>query len=128
MKEAGSHSPVARKARVEYAGACYHVINGGKYRSWIFETEGARRSFLEFYPELKPRVNIHWVDFARPRPDLVALLGEENQGCPVLVLGSEPQDPPARIQVRHANGHAFVADEPEIGEYLAHTQGIGRPH
>ena len=38
---------MARKIRMEYAGACYHVINRGNYRSWIFETEGSRKSFLE---------------------------------------------------------------------------------
>jgi REP element-mobilizing transposase RayT len=37
---------MARKARIEYAGAYYHVINRGNYRSWIFESEGARESFL----------------------------------------------------------------------------------
>ena len=36
---------MARKLRIEYAGAMYHVINRGNHRSWIFETEGARRSF-----------------------------------------------------------------------------------
>ena len=38
---------MARKARIEYEGAYYHVINRGNYRSWIFESEGARKSFLE---------------------------------------------------------------------------------
>ncbi len=37
---------MARKSRIEYAGARYHVINRGNYRSWIFESEGARKSFL----------------------------------------------------------------------------------
>ena len=37
---------MARKTRIEYAGALYHVINRGNYRSWIFETNGARYSFL----------------------------------------------------------------------------------
>ncbi len=36
---------MARKIRIEYAGAYYHVINRGNYRSWIFESEGARKSF-----------------------------------------------------------------------------------
>ena len=43
---------------------------------------------LEYYPELKKGIEIHEVDFARPRPMLVSLLGEANQGCPVLVLGT----------------------------------------
>ena len=29
---------MARKTRIEYEGACYHVINRGNYRSWIFES------------------------------------------------------------------------------------------
>jgi REP element-mobilizing transposase RayT len=38
---------MARKTRIEYSGAYYHVINRGNYRSWIFESLGARVSFLE---------------------------------------------------------------------------------
>jgi len=38
---------MARRSRIEYSGAIYHVINRGNYRSFIFETAGARRSFLE---------------------------------------------------------------------------------
>jgi REP element-mobilizing transposase RayT len=38
---------MARKVRIEYENAYYHVINRGNYRSWIFESEGARDSFLE---------------------------------------------------------------------------------
>lgn len=83
---------------------------------------------LEYYPELKRNLEIHFVDFARPRPELVALLGEANQGSPVLVLATVPKDPPAHLKVQHAQGHAFVADPRKIGEYLAHVYGIGLPH
>ena len=38
---------MARRSRVEYPGAVYHVINRGNYRSYIFETAGARKSFLD---------------------------------------------------------------------------------
>ena len=38
---------MARKVRIEYENAYYHLINRGNYRSWIFETSGARKSFLE---------------------------------------------------------------------------------
>ena len=34
-----------RKLRLEYPGACYHVINRGNYRADIFKTEGARAAF-----------------------------------------------------------------------------------
>jgi len=83
---------------------------------------------LEFYPALKQRVDVHYVDFPRPRPELAPLLGEENQSCPVLVLKSAPSTLPAHRAVRHANGHAFVEGAREIAEYLAHVHGIGIPH
>lgn len=34
-----------RKLRLEFPGACYHVINRGNYRADIFKTEGARDAF-----------------------------------------------------------------------------------
>ena len=37
---------MARKVRIEYAGAYYHVINRGNYRSWIFESVGAPGKWL----------------------------------------------------------------------------------
>ncbi len=36
---------MARKLRLEYPGACYHVINRGNYRADIFKTEGAKAAF-----------------------------------------------------------------------------------
>lgn len=38
---------MARRSRVEYPGAIYHVINRGNYRSFIFESVGAQKSFLD---------------------------------------------------------------------------------
>lgn len=36
---------MARKLRFESQGGLYHVLNRGNFRSWIFESEGAKRSF-----------------------------------------------------------------------------------
>ena len=36
---------MARKLRLEYAGACYHVINRGNYRRNLFAEDGAAESF-----------------------------------------------------------------------------------
>ena len=83
---------------------------------------------LEFYPELKERLSVRYVDFPRPRPELVELLGEENQSCPVLVLETVPPSVPSNFKLQHANGRAFVEGANEIAEYLAHAHGIGIPH
>ncbi len=37
---------MARKLRLEYAGACYHVINRGNYRRDLFTGKGAAESFI----------------------------------------------------------------------------------
>lgn len=36
---------MARKLRLEFPGACYHVINRGNYRADIFKAEGAKAAF-----------------------------------------------------------------------------------
>jgi len=37
---------MARKPRIEYAGAVYHVLNRGNYRRDLFETAGAAEAFV----------------------------------------------------------------------------------
>lgn len=34
-----------RKQRIEFAGACYHIISRGNYRKDLFEEEGTARAF-----------------------------------------------------------------------------------
>ena len=83
---------------------------------------------LEFYPMLKEHVEVRYIAFPRPRPELVPLLGEENQSCPVLVLAAAPSANSSKLNVQTMNGHDFVEGAREIAEYLAHVHGIGTPH
>jgi len=83
---------------------------------------------LEFYPALKQRIATHFVDYSRPRPELVSLLGTANQSCPVLMLKTVPTNLPAHLKVQHANDHAFVTGAREISAYLAYEYGIGTPY
>jgi hypothetical protein len=83
---------------------------------------------LDYYPTLKQHVDVCLVDFQRPRPVLVKLLGEENQSCPVLILGAKPEGLPAGIKVLNANGHYFIDDVTGIANYLAHACSTGIPH
>lgn len=83
---------------------------------------------LEYYPALKKEIEIHYVDITRPRPAIIALIGEANQSCPVLILKDVPKDLPPQVKVQQANGHAFVAAAREIGTYLAHVHGFGIPY
>lgn len=82
---------------------------------------------LKHYPSLKERVSLHYVDFARPRLELIRLLEAENQSCPVLILSRNSEDLPPPTGLRRSNGFAFVEGAREIGEYFALVHGSGSP-
>jgi hypothetical protein len=83
---------------------------------------------LHYYPQLRHVLEVRYVDFPRPRPDVVALVGEANQSCPVLVLGEAAGKAPDGVTVREHAGRRFVSGAKDIGNYLAAVYGSGRPH
>lgn len=58
---------------------------------------------------------------------MVALLGEENQGCPVLILADPTKAQSLKLAVKQSNGLVFMDDEKAIGHYLSHVYGVSRP-
>lgn len=48
---------MARKLRLEYAGACYHVINRGNYQRELFRGKGAAEAFVGCLLEAAERMN-----------------------------------------------------------------------
>ena len=50
---------MGRTLRIEFAGACYHVINRGNYRQDLFVTPGAAEAFLRVLEETAIRFG--WV-------------------------------------------------------------------
>lgn len=48
-----------RKPRIEYADACYHVLNRGNYRSYIFSVSGAAEAFERVLFEACERFGWH---------------------------------------------------------------------
>jgi hypothetical protein len=45
----------------------------------------AIEGLLKYAPELETKLDVRRIDFKRPRPAIVELLGKENQNTPVLV-------------------------------------------
>lgn len=82
---------------------------------------------LSFYPSLRDKLEVHYIDFQRPRQVIVAILGAENQGMPKLILASGSTVPEG-IKAETANGHTFIAGDKEICRYLAKKYGCGTPH
>jgi len=76
---------------------------------------------LASFPQLALDIEVIRVPFPRPRAAVVALVGEENQALPLLVLGDDPP-PDART-----NGDVqFISDTDRILELLAQRHGFPR--
>ncbi len=95
----------------------------------LFHCPGSARieGLLSFYPFLRARLDVRYLDFAKPRSPLPELLGPEHQSCPVLVLGA-PAPAGAEGVSRTASGRCFVSGSENIAPYLARVHGIPAPH
>lgn len=83
---------------------------------------------MSYYPQLREAVEVRKVAFPRPRPAIIELVGEENQGCPVLILAGEPDPAATTVPTKRRNGRYFINDPKDIAEYLGLVHGAGRPH
>jgi hypothetical protein len=100
--------------------------DGGK--PWYCRECAEVRGLLAYYPRLAEVLDIRTVDFPRPRPAMVELLGEAHQNAPTLVIADAGRELPSDVPAREANGRRFVDNAKAIGAYLATAYGIGRPH
>ncbi len=92
---------------------------------WFCPPGAVVEGVLSFYPQLREKLEIIYLDHPRPRPAVIAEVGEANQSCPLLVLDGTFAWPDA--QVSEATGQRFLMDG-DILPYLAARYGIGRPH
>jgi len=82
---------------------------------------------LKYAPEIEKAIDVRRIDFQRPRLEIVDLLGEENQGTPVLVIDENREAIPD-VQVSVKTGRAFIVGEIEISKFLHRDLGVIKPH
>lgn len=87
----------------------------------------AMEGLLKYVPDLESKLDVRRIDFQRPRPDIVQLLGDENQGTPALVIDEGMETPP-EAQVSASTGRAFFLGEIEISKFLHWELDIIKPH
>jgi hypothetical protein len=88
---------------------------------------GVVEGFFHYSPGVRNKIDIQHIDFQRPRQAVVAALGQENQGCPVLVLDPASSLPPT-AKKSMTTGRSFLDDPKEICDFLAQTFKGVRPH
>ena len=74
---------------------------------------------LSFFPQLRQLVDIHYLEFSRPREPLVNALGDQYQALPVLILAADRKIRDKELEPSYANGKWFFADESSIRHYLS---------
>jgi hypothetical protein len=94
----------------------------------LFHCPGSARveGLLAFYPFLRTRLDVRYLDFPKPRHPLDQLLGPDQQSCPVLVVAAGREK--VEGATRSPTGRLFVADSIAIASYLAREHGIPAPH
>jgi hypothetical protein len=90
----------------------FQDVNRADGKSYFCPDCAILEGLLSFYPWLREKLEVHYLDFSRPRKVLVDLLGEANQSCPVLVL----------------TDGSFINQPDDIIHYLVDNYQIGHPH
>jgi hypothetical protein len=80
---------------------------------------------LALYPEALAELEVSRVPFERPRNAVVALIGEDEQDLPKLILA---EDAPHELATGSHRGTRFVSGVKEILAALSERYGIPRGH
>ncbi|MDB6086236.1 MAG: hypothetical protein JWN43_4117 [Gammaproteobacteria bacterium] len=74
---------------------------------------------LSFFPQLRDLLDIHYLEFPRPRTPLVRALGEQNQSLPVLILAPNRKLKNQELEPSHVKDQWFFTDQSSIRHYLS---------
>jgi len=93
--------------------------------TWFCASCATMEGALLANPHWARAIDVKRMPYPRPRQEMIALIGEENQSMPVLVLadGSAPPDGAKQFEGRH-----FLDEPKPITRYLAATYGGAGPH
>lgn len=83
---------------------------------------------LSYYPDLRKELDIVYVDFTTPRRKIVALIGEDNQGSPVVIISKEETH---NIDVSYFTAYEdvlFINSTTLIAKFLSEKYNVGLMH
>lgn len=83
---------------------------------------------LHYCPELREKLDIRYIDYPRPRREIIALVGDANQGCPNLVLDPANHAVVDASRFYRVGDRLHTNDTTTIVEYLAKRYGVQVAH
>jgi hypothetical protein len=93
--------------------------------TWFCTSCAAMEGMLLANPQWARAIDVKRMPYPRPRQDMIALIGEENQSMPVLVLADSSKQPE---DAKEFQGRYFLDEPKPIARYLAAAYGGAGPH
>lgn len=93
--------------------------------TWFCASCAMMEGALLANPHWAAHIDVKRMPFPRPRHEMIALIGEENQSMPALVLADDSEPPP---EAKEFEGRRFLDEPKPIARYLAATYGGAGPH
>jgi hypothetical protein len=93
--------------------------------TWFCTSCATVEGMLLANPHWATHIDVVRMPYPRPRREVIALIGEENQPLPVLVLADGAKPPEGAKQYE---GRCFLNEPKPIALYLAATYGGAGPH
>ena len=83
---------------------------------------------LSYFPHLREQLTVAYVDFPRPREQLIALLGEPHQNCPTLVVHNATGTHAHLLQRSPITGQSYCTGAHDISAYLHAEYTVSAAH
>ena len=83
---------------------------------------------LSYFPHLREQLTVAYVDFPRPREQLIALLGEPHQNCPTLVVHNGSGTHAHLLQRSPITGQSYCTGAHDISAYLHAEYTVSAAH
>lgn len=93
-------------------------VNGDKGPYYCGDSVSVE-GLLSFFPALRDKIEVHYIEFPKPRGAVVALIGADNQSIPVLVLSKSGAAKDQTLAIHSFEGKNFINQEADIRKYLS---------
>ena len=82
---------------------------------------------LQIYSEVREKLEVRWLSAPPPHREVIKLIGQEHEDCPVLVLAAPAPAKLRGVKVGKFRGRQFMSGAMDVLNYLAQVHRDGRP-
>ncbi|SCX22443.1 MULTISPECIES: DUF3088 domain-containing protein [Agrobacterium] len=81
---------------------------------------------LSFFPELRDKIAVQYIEAPRPRAEIIEKIGADNQSAPVLILSESTVPVDSAIAFKTFGSVRFIDQPGDICRYLSAQYGVAR--